>query len=138
MSLDHDVQDEVIEEKVEDEGGDVVVPGFLLNALSKIPFAPNPVPHASAWQVEEVEATLEDGSTKKLLFVVETRISGNEIRTYWYNLETLRDHVQTAMMSLQKLAMLEQAANPLVVADKTAMNNVINEAKQTGLILPGQ
>lgn len=137
MSVDQDVQDEVVEEKVEDEGGDVVVPGFLLNALSAIPFAPNPVPHASAWQIEEVEATLEDGSSKKMLFVVETRISGNEIRTYWYNLETLRDHVQTAMSSLQKLAMLEQAANPIVVANSQQMQNVVDEAKRTGLIIPG-
>lgn len=136
MSADQEVQDAVVEEKVEDEGGDVVVPGFLLNALSKIPFAPQPEMHASAWQIEEVEATLDDGSTKKVFFVVETRISGNQIRVYWYNLEKLRDHVQVAMMTLQKLAMIEQAANPLVVANSTQMNNVIQEAKQTGLILP--
>lgn len=127
--------DQVVkEEKVED---DVTVPGFLLNALSNIPFTPQPEPHASGWQVEEVEAQMEDGTTKKMYFVVETRICGNEIRIYWYDFNTLREQVQTAMMALQKLGSVLQAANPLMVADKIQMNNVINEAKQTGLIHPG-
>lgn len=125
---------EVKEEKVED-GDNVIVPGFLLNALGQIPFVPQPVPHASGWQIEEVEATLEDGTTKKMHFVVETRISGNEIRVYWYDLANLRDHVQTAMMALNKLNMVVQAANPLVVANSQQMQNVVEEAKKSGLIV---
>lgn len=134
MSTDQEVKDEVPEDKVDDDN--VTVPGFLLNALSKIPFVPQPEPHASGWQVEKVEATMDDGSTKDMFFVVETKITGNEIHVYWYDVNSLRDHVQTAMMALQKLGMVMQASNPLVVADKSQMNNVINEAKQTGLIRP--
>lgn len=121
------------EEAVPDDN--VLVPGFLLNALEKIPFQPQPEPHASGWQVEEVKVELEDGTEKKLYFVVETRICGNGIRVYWYDLENLRQHVQTAMMALQKLGMAVQAANPLVVANSSQMQNVIEEAKQTGLII---
>jgi hypothetical protein len=133
MSTDQEVK----EEKVEDDDN-VTVPGFLLNALNKIPFLPQPEQHGSGWQVEQVEAVLDDGSTKEMYFVVETRISGNEIHVYWYDLENLRAHAQTAMMALQNLTQLHQASSPLVVADKTQMNNVINEAKQTGLIHPGK
>lgn len=134
MSTDQEVKDEVPEDKVDN----VTVPGFLLNALSNIPFMPSPEPHASGWQVEKVEATMDDGSTKDMFFVVETKIHGNQIVVYWYDLNSLREHVQTAMMALQKLGMVMQANNPLVVANKSQMDNVINEAKQTGLIVPGR
>lgn len=127
-------KDQAKEEKVEDDGN-VSVPGFLLNALNNIPFVPQPKTHASGWQVQEVEATLEDGSTKKMYFVVETRISENEIHVYWYDLDNLKDHVQTAMMALQKLGMVTQAANPLMVANSQQMQNVVDEAKKSGLIV---
>lgn len=134
MSQGQEPVEEVKEEKVEDDGN-VIVPGFLLNALSKIPFTPQPEPHASGWQIEEVEAMLEDGTKKKMHFVVETRIVGNEIRIYWYDMTNLRDHVQTAMMALQKLNAVLQAANPIVVANSQQMQNVVNEAKHSGLIV---
>ena len=127
---------EVAEEKVDD--GDVDVPAFLHNALRDIGFLPQPEPHASAWQVEPVTITKQDGSTMDAFFAVETRIRGNKIEVYWYNLEDLNDHVRNAALTLQKLTMLLQAHNPLVVANKQQMQAVVEQAKQSGIIIPGR
>lgn len=134
MSTEQEPQ-KIVEEKIE---GGVDVPGFLHNALSGIPFLPQPQPHASSWQVEEIEVTLEDDSVRKVYFVVETRIRGNQIEVYWYNLADLDDHVRAAVGALNLLRMQEQVANPLMVANKQQMENVVAQAKNSGLIIPGR
>lgn len=129
-------EQEPVEEKV--EGGGAFMPSFLLNALNQIPFQPSPEPHGSSWQIEEGEATLEDGSVKKVYFAVETVIQGNKIQVYWYTLPDLQSRLNMGMRALAKLTQLEQAANPLLVANQQQMKNVVEEAKRTGLIIPGR
>lgn len=123
----------------EQESGDAVVPGYLLNAFTNIRFAPVPEPHVSSWQVEEVIATLDDGTEKKLFFVVETRMRGNDISVYWYDMAKLQEFVQAAMMSAQRLQMAEQTHSPLLVASEAQMQQVVEQAQNAGVLhIPGR
>lgn len=135
MSLDPVKEEKIEEPKTEKKDDNVIVPGFLLNALGNIPFGPEPVPHASSWQLEEVEAILDDGTAKTLLFVVETRIRGNEIGVWWYDANTLRDHLEKVNYAFQRLMAQEHMANPLVVASAAQMKT---EAAAAGLTIPGR
>lgn len=124
--------DKVVEEKIDREP-DLSVPSFLFNAIKNIGFAPTPVPHASSWQIEPIDAELDDGTKKTVYFVTETVIRDNTITVYWYDADNLAEHINTANIALARLRATERASGQLVVANTEQMKQ---EAAASGLTVP--
>jgi hypothetical protein len=91
--------------------------------------------HASGWQI--IPITEDDGS--KSLAVVLSLTRGNGLDLYWFRAKDLEVFIQQAIMTHQQQLRGIQNLNPLMVANKSQMQQAIGQHEAAHrLIVPGR
>jgi hypothetical protein len=109
------------------------LPIYLGLALRELDYPEIPYCPEQNWTV--VQRTDDNGN--KLNFAIQTCMTPNVIASYWFDEVNLVRLINMAQGALIALRQSNAASGKLLVADKQGMDNVINQAKAAGLVLPG-